>query len=218
VGTTSADIDTTFNGITTNRLNASTLSASEQSNGVVIIGAGGADRLTGGSGADTLIGGLGVDTLTGGDGADTFRYVNEITGSGADGNLGGTKGDVITDFNFGIKNGVLDAKQADRLDLRDLFSTTFTGNANTDANTLVNNGYLGITNVIRRVNGIDFTDWQLWVDRDGKDAGGSNTLGLLTTIQNIQLENLDTGIFGGESETELLRRMLEEGRLVVAAA
>ena len=218
VGTTSADIDTTFNGITTNRLNASTLSASEQSNGVVIIGAGGADRLTGGSGADTLIGGLGVDTLTGGDGADTFRYVNEIAGSGADGNLGGTKGDVITDFNFGIKNGVLDAKQSDRLDLRDLFSTTFTGNANTDANTLVNNGYLGITNVIRRVNGIDFTDWQLWVDRDGKDAGGSNTLGLLTTIQNIQLENLDTGIFGGESETELLRRMLEEGRLVVAAA
>lgn len=218
VGTAVADTDTTLNGVITNRLNASVLSALEQSQGVAIIGGGGADKLTGGSGADTLIGGLGADTLTGGDGADTFRYVNEIAGSGADGNLGGTKGDVITDFNFGIKNGVLDAKQADRLDLRDLFNATFTGNASTDADTLVDNGYLGITNVVRRVSGVDITDWQLWVDRDGKDAGGSNTLGLLTTIQNIQLENLDSGISGGESSTELLRRMLEEGRLVVAHA
>ena len=218
VGTAVADTDTTLAGVITNRLNASVLSAFEQSQGVAIIGGGGADKLTGGSGADTLIGGLGADTLTGGDGADTFRYVNEIAGSGADGNLGGTRGDVITDFNFGIKNGVLDAKQADRLDLRDLFTATFTGNASTDADTLVDNGYLGITNVIRRVSGVELTDWQLWVDRDGKDAGGSNTLGLLTTIQNIQLENLDSGISGGESSTELLRRMLEEGRLVVAHA
>ena len=125
---------------------------------------------------------------------------------------------MITDFNFGIKNGVLDAKQADRLDLRDLFAATFTGNASTDADTLVDNGYLGITNAIRRVSGVELTDWQLWVDRDGKDAGGSNTLGLLTTIQNVQFDGLDSGITGSETSTELLRRMLEEGRLVVAHA
>src|SRR5450830_852855 len=39
----------------------------------VIVGLGGADRLTGGAGADTLVGGAGNDALTGGIGADHFR-------------------------------------------------------------------------------------------------------------------------------------------------
>ena len=218
VGTDGADTDTTAaNGTVTYRLNASVLTEAEQAAGVTIIGGGGADRMTGGSGADTLIGGMSNDNITGGAGSDTFRYVNEVAGSGADGNLGGTLGDIITDFNFGRDvNGTADATQADRLDLRHLFSTNFTGRADVDAATLSSNGMLDIRSVLRRVNGVDVTDWQVWVDRDGKDAGGANALGLLATLQNVQLGGSATGITGAETTSELLQKMLEEGRLVVA--
>lgn len=196
------------------RLNASVLRASEQSLGVTILGAAGNDQITGGSGADVLIGGLGSDTLTGGSGLDLFRYVNEIGGAGADGNLGGASGDVITDFNFGTLNGVADGAQADRLDLRQLFSLPLTGDSGVDAQTLAD-GYIDIRAVVRRVGDAFLTDWQVWVDRDGRDSSGASAFGLLTTLQNVSLAGSETTITGGETSAELLRKMLEETRLVV---
>jgi Ca2+-binding RTX toxin-like protein len=178
----------------------------------------GADQLTGGSGADVLIGGLGADTLSGGGGADNFRFVNEISGSGADGSLGGTRGDTVTDFNWGTdRNGQANATQADRLDMRELFDEAFTGRSVDDAAKLAD-GYLDIRNVLRRVNGQDVTDWQIWVDRDGKDSRGASAYGLLATVQNVSPlgSGSETGITGTETTSELLRKMLEEGRLVVA--
>lgn len=219
IGSDGADTDTTApNGVTTFRLNASALTATEQAQGVTLLGGAGADGITGGSGADTLIGGLGVDRLTGGAGADSFRYVNELAGAGADGNLGGIRGDLIADFNFGVKSGSADATEADRLDLRDLFGGSFTGVAKTDAATLVAEGYLDIRSVIRREGSSEVTDWQLWVDRDGKDASGANTFGLLATVQNVNFSGSATGITGTETTSELLEKMLAEGRLVVAHA
>jgi hypothetical protein len=220
IGTDGVDTDTLSGGIiTTPRLNASVLTNAEQAQGVMLLGGAGADQITGGSGADTLIGGTGADTLTGGAGADTFRFVNEVADSGADGNLGGTRGDVITYFNFGVRNGQADATQADRLDLSQLFGAdaNFTGNAATDAATLTDNGYLDIRTTLRRVGNADVTDWQVWVDRDGKDAEGANTFGLLVTLQGIDTSNSGSGITS-ETTSDLLQRMLQEGRLVVTQA
>jgi hypothetical protein len=220
IGTDGVDTDTLSGGIiTTPRLNASVLTNAEQAQGVMLLGGAGADQITGGSGADTLIGGTGADTLTGGAGADTFRFVNEVADSGADGNLGGTRGDVITYFNFGVRNGQADATQADRLDLSQLFGAdaNFTGNAATDAATLTDNGYLDIRTTLRRVGNADVTDWQVWVDRDGKDAEGANTFGLLVTLQGIDTSNSGSGVTS-ETTSDLLQKMLEEGRLVVTQA
>lgn len=213
------DDQSVSNGQTVARLSAAGLSASEQAAGVTIVAGGGSDLLQGGSGADTLIGGLGIDTLTGGAGADTFRYANEISGAGADGNLGGIRGDVIKDFNFGVNtgSGAADALQADRLDLRELFTEAFTGSAATTAQRLNSQGYLDIRQVLRTDNssGLSVTDWQIWVDRDGQDSNGSNTFGLMATLQNVDLANSPTGITGSETTSELLQKLLEEGRLQV---
>lgn len=220
VGTGGDDTDTTLNGETTYRLNADKrLSTDEQNKGVILVAGSGADQLTGGLGADVLIGGLGADTMTGGAGADTFRYVNEVAGSGADGNLGGLVGDVITDFNFGVKatsvNGsttyAAAADEADRLDFRDFFDVTFTGNATTDAASLINNGYLGIN----KLNKNGKTVWEFTADRDGKDAQGSNTTAVLLSIEGIDLTGSDSSITGSETTSELLRKMLEEGRMLM---
>lgn len=187
-------------------LDASQLSSSGQSAGVVLMGGVGNDKLIGGSGSDVLIGGLGADTLTGGDGSDTFKFVNEVPGVGAAAGLGGSGGDVITDFNFGATN----AKNADRIDLSMLFDSSLgaTGDASSDATKLVNGKYL---DVVKVVNSSGKTDWQIWTDRDG---GG--VYGLLATLQNVS-DNLggDTSITGTESTSELLRKMMEEGRLSV---
>jgi len=205
IGTDASNTDTS----TANRpLNASTLTSQEQAGGVVILGGALNDQLTGGTGADTLIGGLGTDTLTGGAGSDTFRYVNERAGAGADAGLGGVGGDTISDFNF----GKTDAAQADRLDLSDLFDfgsgPKTTGNATTDATLLINGNFLDIRKTI--TNGK--LDLQFWVDRDG---GG--TFGQLTTLQNVtDALGGETSITGAESTSELLRKMLDEGRLLVA--
>jgi Ca2+-binding RTX toxin-like protein len=190
-------------------LDASQLTSTEQAAGAVLLGGGGNDTLTGGSGSDVLLGGLGADKLTGGAGSDTFKFVNEVPGVGAAAGLGGTGGDTITDFNFGKTN----RNDADRLDLSMLFDPTLgaTGDAATDAAKLVNGKYMDIVKV---VNGSGKTDWQIWTDRDG---GG--VYGLLATVQNVS-DNLggDTGITGLESTSDLLRKMMEEGRLVVYSA
>ncbi len=216
---TDGDDQSVSNGQTVARLSADGLSASEQAAGVTIVAGGGSDLLQGGSGADTLIGGLGIDTLTGGAGADTFRYANEISGAGADGNLGGIRGDLIRDFNFGVNtgSGAADGTQADRLDLRELFAEAFTGSAATTAQRLNSQGYLDIRQVLRTdsSSGLSVTDWQIWVDRDGQDSNGSSTFGLMATLQNVDLANSPTGITGSETTSELLQKLLEEGRLQV---
>jgi Ca2+-binding RTX toxin-like protein/lipopolysaccharide export system protein LptC len=66
----------------------------------VLLGGSGTDTLLGGAGQDLLIGGPGNDTLTGGAGADIFLWKKSDIGK-----------DVVRDFN---------AKEGDRLDLRDL--------------------------------------------------------------------------------------------------
>ncbi|HEX5394359.1 MAG TPA: Ig-like domain-containing protein [Rhodocyclaceae bacterium] len=187
-------------------LDASKLISAEQTAGVLLMGGVGNDKLIGGSGSDVLIGGMGSDTLTGGAGSDTFQYVNEVPGVGAAAGLGGTGGDVITDFNFGKTN----ARDADRIDLSMLFDPSLgaTGDATHDAAALTSGQYLDIVKV---VNANGKTDWQLWADRDG---GG--IYGLLTTLQNVS-DSIGgtTGITGLETTSDLLRKMMEEGRLVI---
>jgi large repetitive protein len=205
IGTDVSNVD---GGVGDQPLNASVLSAAEQARGVVILGGGLNDQLTGGSGNDTLLGGFGSDTLTGGAGSDTFRYVNERAGAGADAGLGGIGGDVITDFNLGKTS----ALNADRLDLSDFFkfdaNARPTGDTDGDLSLLLGGQFLDVRQVINDGK----ADLQFWVDRDG---GG--TFGQLTTLQNItDAIGGDTGITGVESTSELLRKLLDEGRLIVS--
>jgi Ca2+-binding RTX toxin-like protein len=75
--------------------------------GVVITSGQHADTLVGTAGADTLISGVTSDTLTGGEGADHFVF-NTVPWSPA----------TITDFRVGV----------DKIDLRGLLPTNYTGN------------------------------------------------------------------------------------------
>ncbi len=196
-------------------IDGSTLRTDEQKLGLIILGGGGDDVLTGGIGSDTIIGGSGADTLTGGAGSDTFRYANEsVSSKGGAAGLGGSTGDVITDFNLG-KGG---ATRADRLDLRNLFvdenreTLKLSGNAEQDAKTLQGGGYIIIESV--KDNQTEHHNWRIRVDHDG---GG--LFDTLTTLENVEAQlgtADDTNITGTESSYELLRKLLEEGRLLVA--
>jgi hypothetical protein len=179
-----------------------------------LIGGLGNDALTGDVGADTLIGGQGSDTLTGGAGSDTFKYANEIPGAGTDGQMGGMSGDIITDFNF----GKTDATQADRIDLHMLFDFSsltgndiLNGNAQHDADVLVRKGYIDISKQINISNASKF-DYVFKVDRDG-----GNVAAKLLTISNASdALGGDTQIHDNEATVnDLLKKFLEEGRLVV---
>lgn len=108
-------------------------------------GAGGADTLDGAAGNDRIIGGKGADKLTGGTGADTFVY-NSI----ADDYTGTTKQianrvDTITDFS--VKDG-------DKIDLKGLGFTKFSGAAAVDA---APKGTLGFDNATSTLSGFDST-------------------------------------------------------------
>ena len=198
-------------------LDATTLTnitANQKAAGLQLIGGLGNDALTGDVGADTLIGGQGADTLTGGAGSDTFKYANEIPGAGTDGQMGGMSGDIIADFNF----GKTDATQADRIDLHMLFdfssltgSDILNGNAQHDADVLVNKGFIDISKQINTLNSSKF-DYVFKVDRNG-----GNVASKLLTISNASdALGGDTQINGNEaSVNELLKKFLEEGRLVV---
>ena len=198
-------------------LNATALTnitANQKAAGLQLIGGLGNDALTGDVGADTLIGGQGSDTLTGGAGSDTFKYANEIPGAGTDGQMGGMSGDIITDFNF----GKTDATQADRIDLHMLFdfssltgSDILNGNAQHDADVLVRKGYIDISKQINISNASKF-DYVFKVDRDG-----GNVAAKLLTISNASdALGGDTQINGNEATVnDLLKKFLEEGRLVV---
>ena len=160
-----------------------------------------------------LIGGQGSDTLFGGAGSDTFKYANEIPGAGTDGQMGGMSGDIIKDFNF----GKTDATQADRIDLHMLFDfSTLTGddvlngNAQHDADALIRKGYIDISKQINSTNSSKF-DYVFKVDRDG-----GNVASTLLAIENASdALGGDTRITGNETANELLKKFLEEGRLVV---
>ena len=193
-------------------LNGATLSVSEQARGVTFMGGTGADNITGTSGSDLIIGGLGADVLTGGLGSDTFLYRNEITGSGGAGSLGGTSGDVITDFTYNHTNPA----NNDRIDLSLLFESNFkaTGNAATDAAALINGGFLDLRKVTNFQTGKQ--DLQIWVDRDGASSGGGGSLyGQLATISD-GTTNLTTDYPTVEDNLPFLTRLLEEGRFVVS--
>ncbi|MCX7271144.1 MAG: hypothetical protein NT095_11785, partial [Burkholderiales bacterium] len=155
------------------------------------------------------------DILTGGTGSDTFKYANEIPGSGTDGQMGGLSGDKIMDFNFGKNNN---AKEADRIDLHMLFdyssltgSDILNGDAQHDADVLVNKGYIDISKQINSTNSSKF-DYVFKVDRDG-----GNVAAKLLTISNASdALGGDTQINGNEATVnDLLKKFLEEGRLVV---
>ncbi len=204
-----SDGPNTINGSTT-----ATATEAQQALGLIILGGGGNDVLIGGKGSDTIVGGMGADTLTGGAGSDTFRYANESVGEGGAAGLGGLTGDVITDFNLGKGGGA----NADRLDLRDLFdksgglASKLTGDAGRDTEALLKGEYIDIVRVAsKKVSG--HHDWQIKVDRDG---GGLYQV--LTTLENVEDQlgtATDTNIIGNETRDELLRKLLEEGRLLV---
>jgi hypothetical protein len=120
--------------------------------------------------------------------------------------LGGTAGDVITDFNTS-SNSI----QADVLDLSDLFQLapgdSLTGDAQHDAQTLVAGGYIDLV----RVN--SGKDLQVWVDRDGGDV-----MGQLVTLQDIGAGLGNYFSVPNESAEQLLQRLLTEGRMQVTHA
>ena len=190
--------------------NANLVTATQEKAGLALIGGLGSDDMTGGDGADTLIGGLGVDTLTGGKGSDTFKFVNEIPGSGTDGLLGGLYGDKIMDFNF----GKTDPTQADRIDLRMLFdysalsgSDILNGDAQHDAGVLIDKGFIQIN----KLTNAGKTDYAFLVDRNGGGVAAT----LFTLVNVTDALGGDTLINGSETTNELLKKFLEEGRLVV---
>ena len=186
------------------------LDASSQSAGLTMLGGAGSDLLKGGSGSDVILGGLGADTITGGAASDTFKYVNEVQGSGAAGGLGGKDGDVITDFNFGRTNEA----DADRLDLSMLFDDALAANGNAahDAAQLVDGKFMDIVQTRVTVNGVARKDWEVWIDRDG---GGNYQR--MATLQGAG-DALPSNYAGNETTSELLQKLLTEGRLTVAHA
>jgi len=199
-------------------INCSMLSTSEQNAGLTILGGAGNDALSGGRGADAIVGGLGADTLTGGAGSDTFKYFNEIQDAGAAAGLGGTGGDVITDFNFGYQtvgvNKVSSPADADRLDLSMLFDNTLgaNGNAAHDAAALISGKFMDIVQTRVTTSAGARKDWEVWVDRDG---GGNYQR--LVTLQGAG-DAAPSDYASAETTSELLQKLLLEGRLTVAHA
>ncbi len=182
--------------------------------GLTLLGGAGNGILIGGSGADVLVGGLGANTLTGGAGSDTFKYVNEIPDAGAAAGLGGMGGDVITDFNFGFSNGDSTPENADRLDFSMLFDNSLGANgiSTHDANALTSGKFMEIVRTSATTSTGTRKDWEVWVDRDG----GGNYQRLVT------LQGADDAAPGdyasAQTTSELLQKLLSEGRLVVAHA
>jgi len=163
---------------------------------------------------DTLIGGQGSDTLYGGTGSDTFKYANEIPGSGTDGQMGGLSGDKIMDFNFGKNNN---SKEADRIDLHMLFdysslsgSDILNGDAQHDADVLMTKQFITITKKTSNTDPSKF-DFLFRVDRN---SGGVYS-DLFTIVNASDALGGDTKITGNETTNDLLKKFLEEGRLVV---
>jgi hypothetical protein len=186
------------------------LDATSQTQGLTMLGGAGSDLIKGSDRSDVLLGGLGADTMTGGAGSDTFKYVNEVQGAGAAGGLGGKDGDVITDFNFGRA----DETQADRLDLAMLFDNSLAanGNATHDVAQLVDGKFMDIVQTRVTVNGVARKDWEVWIDRDG---GGNYQR--MVTLQGAG-DALPSNYAGNETTSELLQKLLTEGRLTVAHA
>ena len=189
-------------------LNANTLSVSTQKTGVMMLGGAGEDKLIGGLGADTLVGGIDSDTLTGGEGSDTFVFAKES------GSVAGVTGDVITDFNFG-KNG---GGGADTISLYHLFDQSLVNQlgkgALNDANklsTYVKLEWTKLDNNLQMVCSIDKTGNSnfstLFTMTDLLDAVGNGSYNPNQVDQSR--------LYGGESTSALLQKMLEEGRLVV---
>ena len=189
------------------------LTLAQELAGVQLIGGDGNDSMTGGDGADTLIGGQGSDTLTGGVGSDTFKYVNEIPGADTDGQMGGMSGDKIMDFNF----GKTDATQAARVDLNMLLdyssltgSKILNGDAQHDADVLLTEKFLDIDKQIISTVPSKF-DYVFKVDRNGGGVASK----LLIIVNASDALGGDTQVNGSETMNELLKKFLEEDRLVV---
>ena len=116
----------------------------------------------------------------------------------------------LDDFSF----GKTDATQADRIDLHMLFdysdlsgNDVLNGNAQHDADWLIKNGFIQINKVAN--NGK--TDYAFLVDRNGGGVAAT----LFTLVNVTDALGGDTQINGSETTNELLKKFLEEGRLVV---
>jgi len=122
----------------------------------VINGGAGDDSINGDGGNDTLTGGADNDTLTGGAGFDTFVY------AAGDGN------DVITDFNTGTGQNLIDGNQAnnDFLDLSAFYTKIFElradladdGVLNQSVGDFSDNTALGGSITLTGVTGADLTE------------------------------------------------------------
>lgn len=159
-------------------------------------------------GADTLVGGIDSDTLTGGEGSDTFLFAKES------GNVAGVTGDVIKDFNFGKGGGT----QADTISLYQLFDQTLIAQLGKGAA----NDASKLANYVK----LEWTKWdnnlQMVCSVDTTGAANFSKLFTMTDlISSIGNGNFDANkpdqslLYGGESTSALLQKMLEEGRLVV---
>jgi hypothetical protein len=190
-------------------LNANRLTPAEQKAGVMILGGGGEDELTGGLGADTLVGGLDSDTLTGGLGSDTFVFAKDS------GDITGVAGDVIKDFNFGKTGGT----NADTISLYQLFDSSVVsqlGRGSSNDATLLEKylkfEWTKLDNNLQMVCSVDTTGSgrsfsTLFTMTDLRGSVGSGT---------YDANQADMSLLNGtESTNALLQKMLEEGRLVV---
>jgi hypothetical protein len=114
------------------------------------------------------------------------------------------------DFNF----GKTDPTQADRIDLRMLFdysalsgSDILNGDAQHDAGVLIDKGFIQIN----KLSNAGKTDYAFLVDRNGGGVAAT----LFTLVNVTDALGGDTLINGSETTNELLKKFLEEGRLVV---
>ena len=142
------------------------------SNGLIITGNDGANRLTGtvfadtligNAGNDTLNGGLGKDILTGGAGADIFLFASALNGT--------TNVDRITDF-----TPTADGTTTDRIQLQNTGTRLFT--AITETGTLAANAFIygsAFTNTTQRIR-YDSGSGNLFYDADGSGIGSASIL------------------------------------------
>jgi surface adhesion protein len=152
-----------------------------------ITGSSYADTLTGDSGSNVIHGGGGDDVITGGSGDDVLSG-----GSGSDTfdyNAGDTGHDVITDFSLAhVDHG------GDRLDFTDMLSTDeFTAQSLSEHLSFSSDGNGGTL---------------IGVHPDGLGGAPTQTI----YLENISLLDLQA-YAGGDSEVEIIQKLLDNGNL-----
>ena len=164
----------------------------------VLSGGVGNDTLLGGDGNDILIGGPGNDVMTGGAGSDVFQWSFADAGTGT---TAGRAVDTIKDFNVASASS-----GGDVLDLRDLLSgENTTGGAGNLQNYLDFDTTTTAGSTIIRVSPTgNFSN--------GTYAAGSETQRIVLEGVNIRS---DLGLANNASDTQIITKLLQDGKLLV---